>query len=174
MKHMEIESQSVASTSGSGRWLVVALLFLGALAGGFAWWWNFNRGRRTLEFFGSEAARLIRTAPSVEFLKPPPENHVDLSRATGLINARASLLSDASYEWDQSPSAPGSPLFTVRFAEGERSVDVTFDFENRTLRTSSSNKAVVLKEKTARGWQDYLARHAGTMPPEPARTDPSE
>ncbi len=171
---MEAESQFSAKPGGSGRSLVVGLLVIGALAGGFAWWWNFNRGWRTLEFFGPEAARLVRTAPQVEFLKPPPEEPIDLSRAPGLINARASLLSDASYVWDQTPPSTSSPLYTVRFTEGTRTVDVTFDFEGQTLTASSTHKTAVLKEKTAAGWRSYLTRHAKIMPPEPARTGPSE
>ena len=146
---------------GRGQTAVIAMLLIGLAAAAFAWWWNFNRGRRTLEFYGPEAARLIRTAPRVEFLKPPPEANVDLSKAPGLINARASLLSDASFDWDQSAPPPAPPLFTVRFSDGERFVDVTFDFENRTLRTSSNSKTVVLKNKTGEGWRGYLAKHAG-------------
>lgn len=174
MERMETESHLQAASRGNGRWLVAALLCVGALAGGFAWWWNFKRGRRTLEFFGPEAARLIRTAPQVELLKTPPEDNVDFSHAPGLINARASLLSDASYVWDQTPAGSNSPRLTVRFADGKRSVDLTFDFENRTLHTSSTNKTVVLSEKTAAGWQSYLQRHARLKPPEPAHTAPSE
>lgn len=161
MERMETEPQMKATAGGSGRWLVVALVCVGALAGGFAWWWNFNRGRRTLEFFGPEAARLIRTAPQVELLKTPPDASVDLSQAPGLINARASLLSDASYVWDQTPADSSSPRLTVRFADGKRSVDLTFDFEYRTLHTSSTNKTALLNQKTASGWQSYLARNAG-------------
>lgn len=171
---MDVPQRTSVRASKSGQRLVLLLLAVGVLAATFAWWWNFNRGRQTLDFFGPEAARLIRTGSRVEFLKPPPEANIDLSKAPGLLNARASLLSDASYAWERAVPAAGSPLFTVRFADGERSVELTFDFENRTLRTSSTDKTVVLKPKTAVGWQTYLAKHAGTTPPEPARTAPLE
>src|SRR5437870_2908986 len=86
-------------SSGSGQALVLAMFGLAVLAATFAWWWNYNRGRQSLEFFGAEGATLIRTAPQVEYLRSEPESSINISKAPGLLNARASLLSDASYEW---------------------------------------------------------------------------
>lgn len=40
------------------------------LAGIFAWGWNYNRGRQSLEFFGGEGAKLIRLAPRVAYHSP--------------------------------------------------------------------------------------------------------
>jgi hypothetical protein len=77
-----------------------------------------------------------------------------------LINARASLLSDASYEWSAPAPPQESPLFSVRFTNGDRSLTVTFDFENRTLKSSSAERTVTLVKKTADGWQSYLSRQA--------------
>jgi hypothetical protein len=134
------------------------MLLAGVLAAAFAWWWNFNRGRQALDFFGAEAATLIRTAPRVEYVRPPPEENIDISQAPGLINARTSLLSDASYEWGHATSQLQAPLFVVRFSQGERSVEITFDFENRTMKTSSTGRSATLTKKTAEGWQAYLAR----------------
>jgi hypothetical protein len=131
---------------------------LAILASVFAWWWNFNRGRRSLELYGAEGAMLIRTAPKVEVLRAEPEGNIDISRAPGLINARASLLSDASYEWSAADVRQDSPLFSVRFSRGERSIDVTFDFENETIWNSATQRVAKLKKKTAEGWRSYLAR----------------
>ena len=146
-----------ASTS-TGRTAVLTMVAVGVLAAGLAWWWNFNRGRKALELYGPEAATLIRTAPNVEILRPEPEVNIDISKAPGLLNARASLLSDASYVWDAAGSAQQSPLFSVRFRRGERSVEVTFDFENRTISNSATQRVALLNPKTAEGWRSYLAR----------------
>jgi len=146
------------ASASTGRAAVLAMIVAAVLAAGFSWWWNFNRGRKALDFYGSEAATLIRTAPRVEILRPEPETDVDISKAPGLLNARASLLSDASYEWGAAGISQESPLFSVRFSRGEPSVVVTFDFENRTVRHSNSQRIVALKPKTAEGWQSYLAR----------------
>jgi hypothetical protein len=134
------------------------MIGLAVLAAAFAWWWNFNRGRKALEFFGPEAATLIRTAPKVEILRPEPESNIDISRAPGLLNARAALLSDASFDWPASSATQESPRFSVQFSRGDRSVVVTFDFENRTITNSATHRTTTLKPKTAQGWRTYLAR----------------
>lgn len=143
-----------------GQLAVGAMLALAILMATFAWWVNFNRGRRALDFYGPEGAILVRTAPTVEYLRPAPEGPLDLSKAPGLINARASLLSDASYDWAASDVVQESPLFSVRFRRGEQSVTVTFDFENRTIHASSMQHTAKLNKKTADGWQSYLARNS--------------
>jgi hypothetical protein len=152
----------------TGRTAVLAMLAVGVVAAVFAWWWNYNRGRMALEFYGAEAATLIRTAPQVEILRPEPEGDIDISQAPGLINARASLLSDASYDWSAAAPAQQSPLFSVRFSRGERSVVVTFDFENRTVTNSSTQRMATLRPKTADGWRQYLARRTEGQRPQSA------
>jgi len=63
------DSTAASTTySGTGKLAVLAMIAVALLAATFAWWWNFNRGRKTLAFFGPQAARLIRTAPKVEIL----------------------------------------------------------------------------------------------------------
>jgi hypothetical protein len=153
------------------------MLGLGAAAASFAWWWNYNRGHRTLEFFGPEAATLIRTAPKVELLPFDAQDDVDISKAAGLLNARTSLLSDASYVWPAPRPPLDSPSRSVRFTDGNRSVVIDFDFENQTVRTSSTGRIATLTSKTAAGWQAYLARiteRSSIKPPGPARRAPSE
>ncbi|HEY2414490.1 MAG TPA: hypothetical protein VGI40_19750 [Pirellulaceae bacterium] len=130
------------------------------LMAAMAWWWNYHRGQKALDFYGPEGVLLIRTAPVVEFLQPTPEAVIDISKAPGLINARASLLSDASYDWTATAVREESPLFSVRFRRGDRSVVMTFDFENRTVHASTTDKTARLVKKTAEGWQNYLARQS--------------
>ena len=156
---MTFEAPPASTSRGaSGRLLVVGIFGLAILASGFAWWWNFNRGHLALDLYGSEGAMLIRTAPKVEVLRQKPEGNLDISRAPGLINARASLLSDASYEWPATNLRQDSPLFSVRFSQGKRSIDVVFDFENETISNSVTQRLAKLKTKTAEGWRSYLAR----------------
>ncbi len=141
-----------------GQFVVIAMFAIATAAATFAWWWNYHRGDQALAFFGSEGARLIRTAPTVEYLRSPPDEPLDISRAPGLLNARTSLLSDASYDWSAADPRLESPLFSVRFSRGRSHVVVTFDFENRTIKSSTTGRTATLIKKTADGWQAYLAR----------------
>ena len=129
---------------------------LALAAATFAWYVNFNRGRRTLEFFGPDAATLIRTAPKVELLVDR-DGSIDISSAPGLLNARTSLLNDASYDW--SKKTINEPQDAVRFRRGEQSVTLFFDFEHGSIQFSPGDKTVQLSRKTADGWRDYVNRH---------------
>ena len=142
-----------------GQWAVVAMLVLAVILAAFGWWWNFDRGRRTLELYGPEGATLIRTAPKVELVGDSGGN-IDISKAPGLLNARTSLLNDASYEWSASATAVEGSKHSVRFSRGDQSIDVIFDFENRSIRTSPQGSSARLKTKTAEGWRNYLERQA--------------
>jgi hypothetical protein len=110
------------------------------------------------EFFGPEGALLIRTAPQVALVATATSQEIDLSRAPGLLNARASLLSDASFQWTEPPASDWSNTSAIRFSRGNRSVVVTFDFPARVIHTSSTNRSATLSSRTAEGWQNYLAR----------------
>jgi hypothetical protein len=166
-------SEEMKAAAVPGHFVVIAMLAIALAAAGFAWWWNLQRGRRALEFYGPEAATLIRTAPNVELLREG-EPVRDISKAKGLLNARTSLLGDASYHWASEGQFAKSDA-TLRFSDGERSVLVSFDFENRTI--SANYKTAVLSQKTADGWRSYLERQTGEtqlMPPGPTHTAPSE
>jgi hypothetical protein len=140
----------------SGHAAVIGMLALAVAAATFAWWWNFNSGRRALELFGSDGARLVRSAKTVEIMATAGTNTLDISKAPGLLNARASLLSDASYEWQSTQPSPIDPQAAVRFRDGDNAVIVVFDFDTRQLNANS--RTVMLNRKTADGWKSYLER----------------
>lgn len=166
---MESRGETPPSATGGGRLAVLAILLVGLAAASVAWIVNYQRSRKTIEFFGAEGAALVRTAPRVELLRAAPDAAVDLSHAPGLLNARSALLSDDRFDWKATPRLD-SPLFTVRFSDAQRSIDVTFDFENRTLQASSTGKVAVLQSKMSEGWRQYLAKQlepqAGQLPAE--------
>src|SRR5262245_3348969 len=151
-----------------GKLAVLSMFALAVVAATFAWWWNYRRGERCLEFYGSEAATLIRTAKVVEIIEVDPAaratimRRIDISRAPGVLNARAALLDDASFEWSSTPppapSAPQGRLRLVRFAEGDREVLLRFDGARRSLEILPVAKAAVLDQKTSDGWRQFLER----------------
>jgi len=158
----EIEPEISRHSKTQGQFVVGAMLLVALLMATIAWVVNYNRGRRALDFYGPEGAILLRKAPIVEYLRSEPDGPIDLSKAPGLINARASLLSDASYDWSASDVVQESPLFSVRFRKGEQTLVITFDFENRTVHASTTERTAKLDKKTSDGWQSYLARQANT------------
>lgn len=156
------QDQTVTTQVGKtqGQFVVGAMLAVAVLMATFAWWWNYNRGIHALNFYGADGAILLRTAPVVEYLRSDPEEPIDISGAKGLINARAALLSDASYDWPAGDVHQESPLFSVRFRRGKQALVVTFDFGNRTIHASTTQRTAKLNKKTAEGWQSYLSRNA--------------
>jgi hypothetical protein len=171
------DDREIAGTySSTGKFAVLSMIAVALLAASFAWWWNFNRGRQAMELYGPEAATLIRTAPKVELLTGG--GVIEISKAPGLLNARASLLSDASYRWHESANG-GHPDAAVRFSDGQRFVVVEFDFDAEMATASSTGKSAKLMKKTADGWRQFIERNVAahtkaTKPPAPAHTAPSE
>ena len=151
-----------------GKIAVLAMLALAVAAAAFAWWWNYRRGERCLALYGSEAAALVRTAPSVEILEVEPAagpdfvvtRKIDITGAPGLLNARAALLDDASFDWDAPPPPPAAgETRLVRFAAGPRQTLLRFSSRQRSLEILPGGKSVVLDQKTSDGWRQFLERY---------------
>jgi hypothetical protein len=152
-----------------GSIVVVGIFVVAILAASFAWVWNYHRGREALHLFGAEAATLVRTAPHVAIIgrsqiaNDSPGN-IDISHASGLLNARTSLLSDASYRWNEPTEFSHARAISVRFAAADRSVIISFDFAAEAMHVSSTDRTVKLAKRTADGWKTYLGRYVGKQP----------
>jgi hypothetical protein len=107
-----------AETGVSGKWVIIGIFSLAFAAAGGSWWFRFHATHHAAEFFGPQAAALIRDAPTVDFsrLNPPvdstiiatksndpiasdPANIRDVTTAHGLVHLRNALLEDRSYQW---------------------------------------------------------------------------
>ena len=217
------DSAKTSKPNGTGKLAVLAMIAVALVAATFAWWWNFNRGRKTLAFFGPQAARLIRTAPKVEILVVgetrsilpstdqadilavvqstgwpnstddyalignilvPVYKRIDISKAPGLIHARASLLTDSSYTGETTLTAWGDFTEVVRFADDDGEFFLAFSKQQPDLHVVAETKAMRLIPKTADGWRQFIERNvkqaeaatsAGSAtPPAPAHKVPSE
>lgn len=113
----------------SGVLAAVLLLAIGVAAAGIAWWNTRSHTRRTLDFWGSEAALLIRDAPRVTAGRVEVKQHAkdiavlqqrDISRAKGLVHLRHALLDDRSFAWAANPNKDESIGYSLKFA-GETS-----------------------------------------------------
>jgi hypothetical protein len=195
---MENSDRNEATSAGNGKLAVLAMITVALAAASFAWWWNFNRGRKTLEFFGPQTARLIRTAPKVEILViGGPESssgpgstddkvlignvlfsvyrRIDISKAPGLIHARTSLLADSNYSEKPPTSKSLSYIEIVRFADDDGEAFIAITEPDGFVLDVQQGTIKRLIQKTADGWRQFLARnHPLPTPPAPARTAPSE
>lgn len=180
-----------AAAAARGQWVVVALVLLGLAAAGVAWIWNYARSRRALAFWGPQTAVLLRRARTVELvllerpLSPGQtaagplgevalggqrwqiQTRIDLSRAPGILNARTSLLQDASF-LDEPPQTYRGPLPRVllRFADGNAEAWVGFDLEVGLVIIPQRRLALPLASKTAGGWRDFLRRQQARAGPQ--------
>jgi hypothetical protein len=156
--------------------LAVLTMFAVALAAAmFAWWWNYSRGQRALEFYGPKAAHLIRTAPKVELLlvgisdadpvetlpeSGPVMRVIDISRAPGLVHARTALLDDASYDWN-AVALPQEFEHCLRFSDGKDQVVLAFGTPSGRILIEGSGRggSGQLVKKTAAGWLGFIDRN---------------
>jgi hypothetical protein len=106
----------------SGRLVIITIVILALAAAGFSWWFRYTSTRRAARFWGDDAVRLIRDAPTVYLLDLGPmdaavphahdpdrrlpdhfhaagglwtvSNRRDISQAHGLTHLRNHLLLD--------------------------------------------------------------------------------
>lgn len=161
--------------------LAIAVMFgLAAGLGGFSVWFHYQQGKRSLEFWGTDTANLIRHAPRVELFELqtsevgsesgangerllvdqvniPVVRRADISHVRGLVHARHPLIIDANFEWDSS-AATAPPVWShaLRFADGERSITLLFDFEARRLRLLDGSQEIRITPALARAEREFL------------------
>lgn len=178
--------------------LVILLIFVTATAmGGFAWWHQFQGGRRCVEFWGTRTIYLIQyasravvldlmPAERAASLDLPPEaerlsfsgmdlvvsNDFDVSQARGLIHARHALVDDASFEAD--PAADDCPAtweFAFRFTQAGEQVTVLFDPQCRWIGWLEGNRRMRLRPQLANAFRivrdDWLVRRESSGPVTP-------
>ncbi len=157
--------------TGSGRGVAVAIILIALAAASFAWWFQWNRGHLSLEFWGPEAAELIRTGKRVTLCEfdgnsvgnsvgnsdadetsdwpLPVIRQIDISRAPGLVHARQALIEDNSFA-DDGLKTTKKPAWAygLQFAKGGRSVSVLLDLTNGYIRRADDpqTKSLLIRD----------------------------
>ncbi len=161
--------------------LVVLSIFAVAIAmAGFALWWNWGLGHRSLEYWGDDGSLLIRDAESVLLVKLkqriPSLNAMDpyfpmdskdlnstekedISNVKGLVHARHVFLEDASYAWNERLSRWDEWQYAVRFEGKKGHIWVLLDLQNEVAGSSRQYGALRLNPKTAAGWRQFVGRY---------------
>lgn len=161
--------------------LVVIFIFAVALAmAGFALWWNWGLGRRSLEYWGQESGLAIRDARTVKLMRLVVQHGdsagvgevfrldgrtwkvvqtKDVSSAQGLVHARHAFLEDASFQWEQ-PVDFSLPdwQYAVRFQADQGHATILLDLTRGAAGSWESRQAVLLSPKTASGWTKFTGR----------------
>jgi hypothetical protein len=137
------------ATYQRGKLVILLMIAVAIAMSGYAWWHQFQSGRRSAEFWGSAEAVRVRYAPHVEFrvLRPAEESAsqekyltilgvpyhvdepVDVTQSRGLVHARHALVDDLSYDWNASIPTNTNWEFLLRFRDRDQLVTVAFDAE---------------------------------------------
>jgi hypothetical protein len=106
---------STPTNEKSGKLLIVGVLAIGVAAAAASWWFRYSATHHAAQFWGPQAAALIRDAPHVTLRSDTPSADGssgdvadvprDISSAKGLTHLRTALQEDASFDW----TAAGPP-----------------------------------------------------------------
>jgi hypothetical protein len=123
----------------SGKLLILAMFLVAFVAAGASWWFRYSATHRAAQFWGPEAARLIRDAPRVELLTLRPASEQDF-RVDG-----------------QLPTAPSGPTDEVRFGSVAWPVDARRDISAAPGLTHLRN--ALLEDRSFTWGGTYLSDH---------------
>jgi hypothetical protein len=191
----EINEQTAGHDAGdeepsggvSGKLVIIAIFVAAVSAAAASWLFRYNATHRAAEFWGPEAAQLIRDAKTVEFtrLNPPPDStfHLDrefpgtlaivgpedvrdISTANGLTHLRTALLEDRSYRWPAGSAPPEIRwAWTMTFRGASTKDDAILLFSADCRYIAMFNRAEVLSaEPIAAGLRKIFAEMSASQP----------
>jgi len=103
---MSMPSNQTPANEKSGKRLILGVIVIGLAAAAASWWFRYSATHRAAQFWGPQAATLIRDSPHVTLRSgTSADEQRDISAARGLTHLRVTLLEDDSYDW----SAAGPP-----------------------------------------------------------------
>lgn len=164
-----------------GSWVVIVIFLAAASAALFAWNFRMKQSQRVLDLYGGQNAALIRGSQAVYWIDfvpavPTPNSGdlhpgrvpngeltpelskfskpVDITRQSGLIHARAALISDVSYDWDKS-TTDANWQFGLKFKSSESECTLLFDLVSRQCLCLNNGRQVTIGEKLVSGLQAF-------------------
>jgi hypothetical protein len=129
-----------------GKLAIITMLALGVAAAGFAVWFRYQQGRRTLELWGAEHAAVLRNAdralvrrvrvtgndsqqvtdPNGKAVMVGPAR--DLADIRDFAHIRRAFLDDVHFLWDQSPrNCEPHWAYMLEFQQGENVATIWID-----------------------------------------------
>ena len=165
----------------SGKLLILGVLVVGLAAAAAAWWFRYSATHRAAQFWGPQAATLIRDAPHVTLRSDTPSADAeggdeadvprDISSAKGMTHLRSALLEDASYHWDSAILADIDWANSLAFdaaAGGEPRAVVIFSNDFRWVSNDSApdpgQHVVATTGEFAEGLKRFFATEIAAQP----------
>ena len=172
-KVLQKEAQvSTQRAEKSGKLLIIGVFLVALAAAAASWWFRYSSTHRAAEFWGPQAATLIRDAPRVTLRSDEAgDDPRDISHAPGLTHMRAALLEDRSYDWSAAglPDTDWSSSLVFEASEGaEPRVVILFspDFQ-WAANGSAADPAqhAISTSPIAKGLQEFFAEQSPDAPP---------
>ena len=141
-----------------GKYVILFIFGTALAAAVFAWSFQYLRGRRILELWGADNARLIRmegeeialltltsaidspAADNAQYIEIDEQDFAiaktkPIADAPGIIHARQALIEDASFLWDK-PRGDCQPQwrYALQFRTGEHAATVLLDMNCQRAR----------------------------------------
>ena len=172
---------SLPSRGSSGKRLILGVFVVALAAAAASWWYRYAGTHRAAQFWGPQAAELIRDAPRVTLRSDDPaiegNNPADLPRdissAHGLIHLRTALLQDESYDWSAKGPADSNWSSSLVFEETEGAeprVVILFSPDFHWAANGSADdpaaNAVATGPILAKGLHEFFAEQSPDAPAE--------
>lgn len=157
------QEASYAGNSYSGKWFILGIMATALAMASFGWWFRFQATNQTAQFWGPEAALLIRDAPQVFAYRWPEGMSVEdwasgskpnageaamieIAAAPGITHLRAALLEDRSFVWNGPAAEPANEPLTslgygLQFVDSSQHSELLLGFSEdcRTLVRIAAN-----------------------------------
>jgi hypothetical protein len=143
----------------SGKLLIAAMLLAAIAAATASWWFRYEATHQAAQFWGPDAARLIRDAPQATLYNEPfasvaslapdtaaiqgviDKSAIDISDARGLVHLRNALLEDHSFTWPAENEVWPNPVGDIQywwlvFADPQNGKSATVTFSHDCLQAA--------------------------------------
>ena len=163
-----------------GKHVIIFIFGTALVAAIFAWSFQYMRGRRILELWGTDNARLIRVeGEQIQLLslssdvdesmpaRPEPlvlygesftvVDAIEISNAPGIIHARQALIEDASFQWEK-PRADCQPdwQYALEFRQKQRVATILLDMHCERAKLLENGNEAAIHPKIFAGWRKFI------------------
>lgn len=171
----------------NGKLVTIVLLVVAVAAASYAWWFQFSRGQRALEYWQGNNAAVIRHGDRAELLvlAEPAESieaaavdrltidgrdyaivqRATLDQAPGFVHARHALIDDASYLWEKPLPEKIAWSHALKFEnKAGEAVTVVIDLEAGWLLRIDRDRPLAMDEILQSGLKQFFAEHLRDAP----------